>query len=85
MVKSLKVKAGGNGKGSKRFGNLSGTGMVGMGRSDLSGKGKGVTARKPPTTEAALIHIRKVSSNVRRTDQVTSSFSVRAREAKLKK
>jgi len=82
-VKSSKVKLGGNGKGSKRFGNLSGTGMVGMGRSDLSGKG--VTARKPPTTEAALIHIRKVSSNVRRTDQVTSSFSVRAREAKLKK
>lgn len=85
MVKSSKVKLGGNGKGSKRFGNLSGTGMVGMGRSDLSGKGKGVTVRKLPTTEAAINHIKKVSSNVRKTDQVTSSFSVRAREAKLKK
>ena len=54
--------------------------MVGMGRSDLSGKGKGVTVRKLPTTEAAINHIKKVSSNVRKTDQVTSSHSVRARE-----
>ena len=59
-------------------------GMVGMGRSDLSTKGTGVTSKRTPTTEAALSHIKKVSSKVRKSDQITSSFSVRAREAKLK-
>ena len=60
-------------------------GMVGMDRSDLSTKGKGVTPKKPPTTEAALNHIKQVSSKVRRSDQITSSFAVRARKAKSDK
>ena len=59
--------------------------MVGMGRSDLSTKGKGVTPKKPPTTEVALNHIKQVSSKVRRSDQITSSFAVRARKAKSDK
>ena len=59
-----------------------GAGVVGMGRSDLSPKGTGVVTRKLPTSEEALKRTDGANIKIRKSDQVTTSFAMRARLAK---
>jgi len=57
-------------------------GLVGMGRSDLSPKGTGIVTRKLPTSEEALKRTDGVNIKIQKSDQVTTSFAMRARLAK---
>lgn len=59
-----------------------GAGLVGMGRSDLSPKGTGIVTRKLPTSEEALKRTDGVNIKIQKSDQVTTSFAMRARLAK---
>ena len=61
-----------------------GAGIVGMGRSVLSPKGTGVVTRKLPTSEEALQRTDGANIEIRKSDQVTASFAMRARQAKEK-
>ena len=61
-----------------------GAGIVGMGRSVLSPKGTGVVTRKLPTSEEALKRTDGANIKIRKSDQVTASFAMRARQAKEK-
>ena len=55
---------------------------MGMGRSDLSPKGTGIVTRKLPTSEEALKRTDGVNIKIQKSDQVTTSFAMRARLAK---
>ena len=59
-----------------------GAGLMGMGRSDLSPKGTGIVTRKLPTSEEALKRTDGVNIKIQKSDQVTTSFAMRARLAK---
>ena len=60
-----------------------GAGLVGMGRSELSPNGTtGIVTRKLPTSEEALKRTDGANIKIRKSDQVTASFAMRARQAK---
>ena len=61
-----------------------GAGLVGMGRSDLSPNGTGIVTRKLPTSEEALKRTDGANIKIRKADQVSASFALRARQAKDK-
>lgn len=62
-----------------------GAGAIGMGRSDLSNKGTGVISRKLPTVDEALRNRERESKKIRKADILSSSFALRARNAKSEK
>lgn len=62
-----------------------GAGTFGMGRSDLSNKGTGVMSRKLPTVDEALHNRERASKKIRKADILSSSFKLRARNAKSEK
>ena len=83
MTTRKKKRLGSNKLGPKR--KKGGPGSIGMGRSDLSSTGTGVISKKLPTVEEALRNREKAAKKVRKADVLSSSFSLRARNAKAEK